>query len=105
LAQVLALVPDVMLASRVETALRGAGHEVRIASSLPEAIDDADLLVADLNELEPESVVGAGPPVLGFLQHTDTETREKAERAGVDIVVPRSRMVRELPELVQRLLS
>jgi hypothetical protein len=105
LARVLALVPDVMLASRVETALREAGHEVRIASSVPETIDDVDLLVADLNEIDPASAVAIGPPVLGFLQHTDTETRERAEGAGVDLVVPRSRMVRELPQLAERLLS
>jgi nucleoside 2-deoxyribosyltransferase len=105
LARVLALVPDVMLASRVETALRNAGHEVRIASSAPDRLDDADAVVADLNGIEPEAAAALGPPVLGFLQHTDTDTRERAEGAGVDVVVPRSRMVRELPELVERLLS
>jgi hypothetical protein len=105
LARVLALVPDLMLASRVETALRGAGHEVRIASSLPEVVDDADLAVADLNEIDVESLAALDLPVLGFLQHTDAETRKQAEQAGIDLVVPRSRMVRELPDLAGRLLS
>jgi hypothetical protein len=42
--------------------------------------------------------------VLGFYRHTDPATRERAEAAGVDQVVPRSRMAREMPELVASLL-
>ena len=50
-------------------------------------------------ESTPRRVVGPGLPVLGFYRHTDLETRESAEAAGVDLVVPRSRMAREMPEL------
>jgi hypothetical protein len=35
----------------------------------------------------------------------DVETRSAAESAGIDLVVPRSRMSRELPALVEGLLS
>ena len=44
-------------------------------------------------------------PVLGFYAHLNTEAREAAERAGVDLVVPRSRMAREMPALVERLVA
>jgi len=43
--------------------------------------------------------------VIGFYLHTDTEMKARAESAGLFIVVPRSRMVRELPELVERALT
>jgi hypothetical protein len=43
--------------------------------------------------------------VLGFYPHTDAELRKRAEAAGVDLVVPRSRLAREMPELIQRLLG
>jgi hypothetical protein len=43
--------------------------------------------------------------VLGYYSHDDIDTREAAEAAGVDLVVPRSRMARELPQLVERLLD
>jgi hypothetical protein len=43
--------------------------------------------------------------VLGFYQHTDAETKARADAAGLDLAVPRSRMVRELPELAARLLA
>lgn len=94
-----------MLASRVHEGLTAAGHDVVAAD--PNQIDDSapDLIVADVNDVAPESVVGHGAPVLGFHRHTDPGSRERAEQAGVALVVPRSRMVRELPQLVEDLLA
>jgi len=95
-----------MLASRVEATLTAAGHEVVQASSVAEAqLEGAELIVADLDAEKPEALVGLGMPVLGYYSHVDVETREAAEAAGVDLVVPRSRMARELPELVEKLLG
>jgi hypothetical protein len=95
-----------MLASRVEATLAGAGHEVTLGADLgAQPITDADLIVADVGEVDPASVVNRGPPVLGFYRHTDPQTRQRAEVAGVDLVVPRSRLARELPELAKRLLD
>lgn len=106
MARVVALVPDLMLASRVEATLIAAGHEVRLASAPgAEALGEADLIVADLGEVDPAIVTGEGTPVLGFYAHTDVETRRRAEAAGVDLVVPRSRLAREMPELVERLIG
>jgi hypothetical protein len=105
LARVVAIVTDLMLASRVTTALAAAGHEVEQESVLPDELDGVDLLVADLDAIEPEKLGGLGLPVLGFYQHTDVDTKAAADAAGLDLAVPRSRMVRELPELVERLLA
>jgi hypothetical protein len=105
LARVVAVVADLMLASRVTTALAGAGHEVEQESSIPAELDGVDAVVADLDVAEPDRLAGIGVPVLGFYQHTDAETKSRADAAGIAIAVPRSRMVRELPELVERLLQ
>jgi hypothetical protein len=106
MASVVALAPDLMFASRIEATLGGAGHDVALAPSIGEApLDGADLVIADLERIEPEAVVGLGIPVLGFYRHTEPETRQRAEAAGVDRVVPRSRMAREMPELVAALLA
>ena len=43
--------------------------------------------------------------MIGFYQHTDTETKQRADAAGLALAVPRSRMVRELPDLVERELG
>ena len=95
-----------MLGTRIEETLAAAGHDVTLAPSTTEApLAEAELLVVDVERENPEAVVGLGLPVLGFYPHTEVELRERAEAAGVDLVVPRSRLAREMPELVARLLN
>jgi hypothetical protein len=121
MARVLALVPDLLFGSRVQGALQSAGHEVeligeegRLRARLQDAgAPQASVLVVDLTgeELEGDRIVqslsdaGAlrGIRTLGFFSHVDVPVRERAERAGFDLVVPRSRMAREGAELVTRL--
>ncbi len=105
MARIEALVQDLMLASRVRTSLEASGHEVEQATELPDELDGIDLVVADLDAVAPERLTDLGVPVIGFYQHTDVETKKRAEEAGLALAVPRSRMVRELPELVKRLLA
>jgi hypothetical protein len=105
-ARVVAIAPDLMFASRISETLAAAGHDVTISGSVSEApLQGAELLIADLDRVEPDAVAGLGPPVLGFYPHTDAELRKRAEEAGVDMVVPRSRMAREMPQLVERLIA
>jgi hypothetical protein len=105
-ARIVAIAPDLMLGTRIQETLSAAGHDVSLAASAAEApLDDAQLLVVDVERENPDAVVGLGVPVLGFYPHTDAELRERAEAAGVDLVVPRSRLAREMPELVEGLLS
>ncbi len=106
LARVLSIATDLMLGSKVQETLKAAGHEVVASASLEETTwDGIDLIVADLDAENPEALVGLGMPVLGYYSHVDVATKEAAEAAGVDLVVPRSRMARELPALVERLLD
>ncbi len=106
MARVVAVAADLMLGSRIEATLSAAGHAVTLAPSLQEApLDAAELIVADLEVENPEALVGLGIPVLGYYSHVEAETRRLAEAAGVDLVVPRSRLAREMPELAARLLS
>ena len=107
MARVVSIAEDLMLASRVDAMLTAAGHHVVLARSLQasSALDGAELIVADLDVENPVALVGLGVPVLGYYSHVDAETRRAAVDAGVDLVVPRSRMSRELPELVEGLLG
>ena len=105
MARVVAIAPDLMFASRIAETLGAAGHEVTISGSASEApLAEAELLIVDLDRESAEALVGIGPPVLGFYPHTDAELRARAEAAGIDKVVPRSRMAREMPQLVEALL-
>jgi hypothetical protein len=105
MARIAALVQDLMLASRVQTSLQASGHEVEQDTDLPDELDGIDLVVADLDAVPPERLSELGVPVIGFYQHTDVDTKTRAEEAGLAMAVPRSRMVRELPELVERALG
>ena len=42
---------------------------------------------------------------IGVYSHVDVDTRRRAEAAGFDLIVPRSRMAREGPKLVSGLAS
>jgi hypothetical protein len=107
-ARVLAYVPDLLFGSQVMEALRGAGHEVELVSELKPGAS-ADVLIVDLTFDVSERVEHvrvcrpAGVRTLAFYSHVETDVRERAERAGFDLVVPRSRMARDSAGLVERL--
>jgi hypothetical protein len=105
-ARVLAISSDLLLGSKVEAMLRAAGHEVTMAPGLTAAqLDGTDLIVADLDAESPEALAATEIPVLGYYSHVDIETKQRAEAAGIDLAIPRSRMARELPELAAKLLG
>jgi hypothetical protein len=106
MARVVSIATDLMLASRVDAGLTAAGHHVVLAQSVEGApLDGAELIVADLEVGDPEELAATGVPVLGYYSHVDAETKARAEAVGLAKVVPRSRMSRELPELVAALLA
>jgi hypothetical protein len=102
-ARVAAIVPDLFFASKVKETLTAAGHDVTTVP--PGTAVEADVLVVDLDAAGTDVERPLGIPSLGFYSHVDVETRTRAEDAGFDLVVPRSRMAREMPELVARLLG
>jgi hypothetical protein len=103
MARVTAIVPDLFFASKVKETLSAAGHEVTIAARAPAS--GTDIVVVDLDAAGADVEAPAGVPRLGFYAHVDVETRRRGEEAGFDLVVPRSRMAREMPGLVARLLG
>jgi hypothetical protein len=103
-AKIVAIVSDLMLASRVSESLTAAGHKVSVAPTLPDPLE-ADLIVCDLDTAAIDAVAAAPIPTLGFYSHVDVETKQQAQTAGIDLVVPRSRMSRELPDLITKLLD
>jgi DNA-binding NarL/FixJ family response regulator len=123
MAHVLALVPDLLFGSRVQGALAAAGEDVELIADVPRlrerlsAPDEphADVLVVDLTDAQldgaavHESLVDngllEGVATLAFYSHVDADTGARAREAGFDLVVPRSRMAREGPQLVARLAA
>lgn len=106
MARVALLCPDLLFGSRLRSALENAGHEVLDAAAAAAA--EADVLVVDLTDDAESRVAGAAGssvPVLGFYSHVEQDVRQAAEAAGFTRVVPRSRMAREGPALVESLLA
>jgi CheY-like chemotaxis protein len=118
MARVAALIPDLLFGSKVQSALQDAGHEVDLITGELEAWDEVggiDLLVVDLTSPDVDGVevfetLATGGELhavrsLGFFAHVEPHVRERALQAGFDLVVPRSRMAREGPRLVEGLLT
>jgi hypothetical protein len=103
LARIAAIAPDLFFASKVKETLTAAGHDVMIVSVGTDV--DADLLIVDLDATTDEVALPTDVPRLGFYSHVDVDTRRRAEESGYDLVVPRSRMAREMPDLVAGLLG
>jgi CheY-like chemotaxis protein len=113
-ARVVAVFDDLLLGSNVLGMLRAAGHEATLAG--PDTHPDgADLLIVDLASTTFDGVAVMerlraageleGTRTLGVYSHVDADTKRRADGAGFDLVVPRSRMAREGTALVARLVG
>lgn len=123
MARLLLLSGDLLFGSRLHGALSAAGHDVELVGdrrALHERLGDRApaapaALIVDLTdpaldgagtllELREEGALGA-MRTLAFYSHVDQDARERAERAGFDLVVPRSRISREGADLIGGLLA
>jgi CheY-like chemotaxis protein len=115
-ARVAALIPDLLFGSKVQGLLEQAGHEVDLIGSEVEAWDEVggiDVLVVDLVSADVDGIAlletlktGGelhGVRTLATYSHVDADTRRRALDAGFDLVVPRSRMMREGGDLLAQL--
>jgi hypothetical protein len=117
MAHVVAYIPELLFGSRVQADLLAGGHTVELIgdSGVVEEHLTAgtSVLVVDLTDdnyggvslVESLSARGslAGVGTLAFYSHVDAEMRTRAEAAGFDTIVPRSRMAREGSALTTKL--
>jgi len=113
-ARVVVWVPDLLFGSNVLGMLRAAGHEAVLVPDAERAGQEApgsDVLVVDLTADADERLTALrsipldGTRTLAFYAHVEADVRAAAEAAGLDRVVPRSRMAREGTALVEALSS
>ena len=114
---VLALVPDLMFASRIDGTLRQLGYRVTVvkdAAALHKAArgEGSALVLVDLaaRGVDVAAAIAAlkadaatrALPVVAFGPHLDEPAREAAAAAGADAVVANSKLALDLPRLVAR---
>ncbi|HUA07216.1 MAG TPA: hypothetical protein VMB27_25170 [Solirubrobacteraceae bacterium] len=112
MARVVLFIPDLLFGSNVVGAMQAAGHDPVLAGdayAVQRDLPGADVLVVDLTADVPERLEQLeampleGVRTLAFYSHVEADVRARAEQAGLDLVVPRSRMAREGAALVDRL--
>jgi hypothetical protein len=118
MAHVVAYIPDLLFGSRVQAGLAADGHTVELvgdAGVMRDTLAGANALVVDLTDEVPsrtglvELLSGEGLldgiRTLAFYSHVEADTRQRAENAGFDLVIPRSRMAREGASLLTQLVD
>ena len=115
MARTLAVFDDLLLGSGVLGMLRAAGPDAELVGAHAVPPDGAEVLIVDLatpgfdgvalvEGLRASGQLGE-TRTLGVYSHVDNATRERAQAAAFDLVVPRSRLAREGAALVARLLA
>jgi DNA-binding NarL/FixJ family response regulator len=111
---VLVVVTDLMFQARIADAVRALGADPLIIDgedALAAATKTAAAAVVDLHEraLDGPAAVralsDAGARVLAFGRHTEPAMLRAARESGATIVVPRSQLVDELPDLLRSILD
>lgn len=112
--RVLALVDDLLFVSKITETARHLGVEVRTVGSAAGLLAEAQaaapsLVIADLNArggaIEAVGALrtaGCAAPVVGFLSHVQGELAERAQAAGFDRVLPRSKFTQQLAQILEQ---
>jgi DNA-binding NarL/FixJ family response regulator len=113
--RVVAVFDDLLLGSNVLGMLRAAGHEAQLAGAANAEPRGAQVLIVDLAAGTFDGVALVerlrasgdleGVRTIGVYSHVDADTKRRADAAGLDLVVPRSRMAREGAALVDRVAA
>lgn len=104
---VLVLVRDLIFSSRITATAKAEGVSVvTIREPAQLAGRTGTRLIVDLNqagaiEASADWARSSGGEVIGFVSHVDSETIVRAREAGITRVMPRSRFVEQLPQLLR----
>jgi 3-keto-L-gulonate-6-phosphate decarboxylase len=106
---VLAVVSDLLMEVRIEATAQLQGVTVKTVSADEAATHAGDsrhrLVIADLAAVRDLDALaaaarGAGVTVVAYYPHVDAELKKAAKRAGIEHVYPRSRFLRDLPQIL-----
>lgn len=115
MAHVVAFLSDLLFETKIRSTGDAVGAHVRIVRTLAELQREIQtaapsLLIVDANHPSGDAVAAIaagraapGPPrLIAFVSHVDQGNAQAAQEAGADLVLPRSRFVHMLPELLRQ---
>ncbi len=113
--RVLLLERDLFFTVKIRDTLRHSGYETVAARSeedfarkLAAALPALAIVNTSLAGVAWERVIvaakAAGVPTLAFGAHVDLEAQQAARRAGADRVISNSRLAKDLPAIVERMV-
>jgi len=112
----LAIVDDLFFASKIGETARRAGVAVEFAKTEQDVLQKAEqkpsLIIVDLNlnALKPLPLIAKlkshpelkQTSILAFVSHVQGELKQKAQKAGCDMVLARSSFSQNLPQILKR---
>lgn len=113
--QVALVVRDLIFETKIKSTAQSLGISattVRSATQLSSLLGGGNigLIIVDLNSAGQEAFsaiqlakAAAGVRVIAYVSHVDVELASKAQEAGADEVMPRSRFTTQLPALLAHL--
>ncbi|HEX9665902.1 MAG TPA: response regulator [Thermodesulfobacteriota bacterium] len=115
--KVIAVLDDLFFSSKIREAAKTLDIELEFVKK-PDGFNEKissekpSLIIFDLNSRagDPLEIIkkikSTGElkqiPVIGFLSHAQIELKEEANRAGCDLVIPRSRFSKDLREILRK---
>jgi len=105
--RVAAVISDLMLYSRIESAARVAGVELARVDAPADVASDADLILVDWSARQPDWASAlrsraADSRTILFGRHTDLAAHAEARTAGLGPMWARSKLLTKLPDLLAR---
>ncbi len=115
--QIIAVMDDLFFSSKIREAAKPLGLNIEFIKNTDGLIEKLEsqklsLLIFDLNSktYDPTEFIKylkSSPtlkdiPVLGYLSHVQTELKEEADKAGCDLVLPRSKFSKDLREILTK---
>ncbi len=105
------VVSDLIFATKIRSTAASLGVEVAVVrdrAAMLACLDDVATVILDLN-LDGEDAIElirlararpAAPTIIAYCAHVDMDLASAAEQAGADAVMPRSKFVARLPEIL-----
>ena len=105
------VVSDLIFATKIRSTAAALGVEVAVVrdrAAMLAHLDDAATLILDLNLAGDDALElirlararPAAPKIIAYCAHVDTDLARAAEKAGADAVMPRSKFVATLSEIL-----